>query len=144
MRAFIVLVSCLVTLWAGSSTPPAKSKAEHSRPTPKGSPPAISDAELEKTIRAKLAKSKVAKNNFTVKSSGGVVTLEGKTDVIQHKGSATRMARTAGAREVRNKIVVSDAAKKKAAENLESGRRRAQVKRSDPRSEPRKIAPAPK
>ena len=68
-----------------------------------------------------------------MKSSGGVVTLEGKTDVIQHKGSATRMARTAGAREVRNKIQIGDAARKAAADNLEKGRRRAQVKRSDPR-----------
>jgi hypothetical protein len=55
--------------------------------------------------------------------------------VIQHKAAATRMAKTAGAVAVNNKVEVSDAAKKKAAGNLEEGRRRVQVKRGDARSE---------
>jgi hypothetical protein len=66
---------------------------------------------------------------------GGVATWEGKTEVLQHKGAATRMAKTAGAKAVVNNIKVSDAAKDKAAGNLEEGRRRAQVKRGDPRSQ---------
>jgi hypothetical protein len=41
------------------------------------------------------------------------------------------MAKTAGAIAVVNNIKVSDAAKEKAGENLDQGRRRAQVKRSD-------------
>jgi hypothetical protein len=45
------------------------------------------------------------------------------------------MAKTAGAKAVVNNIKVSDAAKNKAADNLDSGRRRAQVKRSDPRTD---------
>ena len=133
MRAIIVLLTCALTLWAGSNTPTARSKGEHTRPAAKGAARSVPDAEIERDLRARLAKSKLAKNNFTVKASGGVVTLEGKTNVIQHKGSATRMAKSAGAREVRNKIQISDEAKKKAADNLATGRRRAQVKRSEAR-----------
>jgi len=71
---------------------------------------------------------------------GGVATIEGKTGVMQHKGSATRMAKAAGALAVNNRIQLSDAAKQKAAANLATGRRRAQIKRGDSRdsrSDPR-------
>jgi hypothetical protein len=54
--------------------------------------------------------------------------------VVQHKGTATRMAKTAGAVAVVNHIQISDAAKQKAAANLAKGRRRAQVTRGEPRS----------
>jgi BON domain len=93
------------------------------------------DKALEAAIRAKLAKSKIGKDGFTVRVQGGVAYWEGSTSIVQHKGSATRMAKTAGARKVINNIKVSDDAKEKAAGNLEQGRRRAQVKRSDPRQE---------
>ncbi len=66
---------------------------------------------------------------------GGVATIEGRTDVMQHKGVATRLAKTGGALAVNNHIQVSDAAKEKAAANLEKGRRRAQIKRGDARSD---------
>jgi hypothetical protein len=88
------------------------------------------DAQLEKTIRARFAKSKISTHNFQVHVQGGVATIEGKTDVLQHKGTATRLAKNSGAVKVVNKIAVSQAAKDKAAKNLASGRRRAQVKRS--------------
>ncbi len=103
--------------------------------------PAISDAELEKTIRAKFAKSKISAHHFQVHVQGGVATIEGQTDVLQHKGTATRLAHTAGAAKVVNKVEVSQAAKDKALRNLQSGRRRAQVKRSETtkRSEKRSI-----
>jgi hypothetical protein len=94
----------------------------------------LTDAQLESIIRAKFAKSKSA-NTFKVHVQGGVATIEGKTDVIQHKGAATHMAKTAGAVAVNNKVEISEAAKEKAAGNLETGRRRAQIKRSDPRSQ---------
>jgi hypothetical protein len=45
------------------------------------------------------------------------------------------MAKTAGAKAVVNNIQVSDSAKQKASQNLEQGRRRAQIKRGDPRTE---------
>jgi len=89
---------------------------------------------VERTIREKLAKSKIGKDGFTVRVQGGVAYWEGNTTVVQHKGAATRMAKTAGARAVVNNIKVSDAAKQKAAENLEQGRRRAQIKRGETRT----------
>ena len=94
--------------------------------------PALTDAELEKTIRAKLAKSKISADKFEMHVKGGVAIFEGSTDVLQHKGVATRMANTAGAKQVDNRIQVSQKAKDQAAGNLTKGRRRAQVKRGEP------------
>ena len=109
-----------------ASAPKAAAKAQ----------PSKSDAQIEAAIKAKLAKSpKLSQEHLTVHVQGGVATFEGKTDVVQHKGTATRMAKAAGAVAVNNHIQVSDAAKEKAANNLETGRRRAQIKRGDPRSE---------
>jgi hypothetical protein len=48
----------------------------------------------------------MATEHFVVKVQGGVATLDGETAVPQRKGAATRIARTAGAREVRNRIKV--------------------------------------
>lgn len=93
------------------------------------------DKQIEAAIRAKLAKSKIGKDGLTVRVQGGVAFWEGTTSVVQHKGSATRMAKSAGAHAVINNIKVSDAAKEKAAENLEQGRRRAQIKRSDTKTQ---------
>ena len=109
----------------------------HERPTSaKVSTPArLSDAQIEAAIRLKMAKSKIGADKFRFKVQGGVATIEGKTDVIQHKGAATRMAKTAGAVAVNNHIEISEAAKEKAADNLEKGRRRAQIVRGEPRSD---------
>ena len=97
--------------------------------------PKLTDAQLEAAIRAKYAKSKINADKFTVKVQGGIATIDGKTNVVQHKGTATRMAKTAGAAAVNNRVQVSDAAKLKAAGNLEEGRRRVQVKRGDARTD---------
>ena len=118
----------------------AWSQTGPSRPKPAATPHTtaqarLSDAQIEAAIRTKLAKSKkISLDKFQVHVQGGIATLEGKTDVVQHKGSATRMAKSAGALAVNNKIQVSEAAKEKSAGNLEQGRRRAQIKRGDPRS----------
>ncbi len=101
-------------------------------------PPKQSDAAIEAAIRAKFAKSKINEDKFQVRVQGGVATIEGRTDVIQHKGVATRLAKTGGAAAVNNKIQISDAARQKAARNLAEGRRRVQIKRGEPRSEERK------
>ncbi len=93
------------------------------------------DRAIEAAIRAKLEKSKIGKDGFKVHVQGGVATWEGSTDVLQHKGAATRMAKSAGAKAVRNNIKISDSAKQKAGDNLDQGRRRAQVKRSEPRTD---------
>jgi hypothetical protein len=94
-----------------------------------------SDAQIEAIIRAKFSRSKINVEKFTVHVQGGVATIEGKTNIIQHKGTATRLAKTGGAIAVNNHIQISDAAKQKAADNLDTGRRRAQVTRGDARSE---------
>jgi hypothetical protein len=97
----------------------------------------LTDAQLEAEIRARLARSKIGADKFQVHVQGGVATFEGKTDVLQHKGAATRLAKSAGAIAVSNRIQLSDAAKQRASANLEQGRRRAQVTRGSPRTEAR-------
>jgi len=115
MRRLFATLLAAVCLCAAPSVamPPATS---HTPTTRSGTTP--SDAQIEATIRTKLAKSKIGKDGFRFKVSRGVVTWEGTTSVIQHKGSATRMARTAGAAQVINNIQVSDSAKAKAGANL--------------------------
>jgi hypothetical protein len=93
------------------------------------------DQKIEVEIRTRLAKSVIGKDGLAVRVQGGVAYWTGSTNVVQHKGSATRMAKSAGAKKVVNNIQVSDAAKAKAGENLDQGRRRVQVKRGDPRSQ---------
>jgi hypothetical protein len=116
---------------ASVSTPKGPAKLGTSaRPAP-----ARSDADIEKDIRNRFSKSKISTEKYQVHVQGGVATIEGKTDVIQHKGVATRLARLGGATSVSNHIEVSEAAKERAANNLETGRRRAQVKRGDARSQ---------
>ena len=61
-------------------------------------------------------------DHFKVEVSDGVVILTGKTEIIQHKGVATRLARSMGAKEVRNEIEVSEAARQKAAARLAKGK----------------------
>ncbi len=108
------------------------SAAQNQTPTKTTGTAVLSDTVLEKAIVERFARSKSAAGKFTVHVQGGVATIEGKTDVVQRKAAATRMARAAGARKVINKIQVSAEALEKASANLETGRRRAQVKRSDP------------
>lgn len=129
LLAVSLAISIPCELWAGQVKPAVK-KA----PPPQGTT-APEDKTIEAAIRARLDKSKIGKDGFKVRVQGGVATWEGKTEVLQHKGAATRMAKAAGAKAVVNNIKVSDAAKQKASDNLDTGRRRVQVKRSDSRSQ---------
>jgi hypothetical protein len=122
---FAIALLLAGALCAGDVRPPAKAPAAR-----------LSDAQIEAGIRARFAKSKIAVNRFTVGVQGGVATIEGRTDIIQHKGTATRLAKSGGATAVNNRIQIGDAARQKAAKNLEQGRRRAQVQRGETRSEP--------
>ena len=131
LKAIAGMLCLALSAWSAGGTAGAVRPAA---PKP-AAQPTRSDAEIEKDIRARLAKSKIAVEKFTVHVQGGVATLEGKTDVIQHKGVATRLARSGGAVAVKNQIQISDAAREKAAQNLETGRRRVQIKRGDARSE---------
>jgi len=124
-------------MWTAASICAADTHPAATKPVTRAS---ASDAQIEAAIRAKLAKSKIAADKFTVHVQGGVATFEGRTDVLQHKGVATRMAKSAGAVAVKNNIVASDAAKAKARGNLEEGRRRVQIKRGDARTEARSAA----
>jgi hypothetical protein len=123
----------MVLLFAG--TLGAQGKASPAKPIAGQGTTAQQDKEMEAVIRAKLAKSKIGKDGLSVHVQGGVAFWDGSTNVVQHKGAATRMARTAGAKRVVNNIKVSDAGKETASANLEQGRRRAQVKRGEVRSQ---------
>lgn len=131
-RSVAALTGCVLAAWGQTPAPHQRPTAPAARPS--AGAPKLSDAQLESVIREKFAKSKSA-GKFAVKVQGGVATIEGKTDVVQHKSAATRMAKTAGAAAVHNRVQVSEAGKKKASGNLEEGRRRAQVKRGEARDD---------
>ena len=141
--AAVVLISAGLAQWAprtlcSGQTRPAPPHQRETAPKPatqQPAKPAMSDVRLEAAIRAKFARSKIDADKFQVHVQGGVATIEGRTDITQHKGVATRLAKTGGALAVNNHIQVSDAAKEKAAANLAKGRRRAQIKRGDARSD---------
>ncbi len=118
----------LVVAWAAA--------AQTQRARRPAAPPG-DDAQIEAAIRARFSRSKIAEDRFQVRVQGGVATIEGQTNVIQRKGVATRLAKAAGARQVVNRITIGEAARRKAAANLVEGRRRAQVKRGEARSEGR-------
>lgn len=129
------MIALFLSIFMTASMLGAQTKAPPSKPAAAQGTSSQEDKAMESAIRAKLAKSKIGKDGFTVRVQGGVAYWEGATGVVQHKGAATRMAKSSGARRVVNNIKISDEAKEKAAGNLEQGRRRAQVKRSEPRSQ---------
>jgi osmotically-inducible protein OsmY len=96
----------------------------------------FSDAEIEATIKAKLAKSKIGKDGFQVHVKDRVATWTGSTTVMQHKGAATRMAKAAGAIHVVNNIKVSEGAGIALKGNPGDQPRRVQVKSAAPDAHP--------
>ena len=112
--ALAVVLAGLAPALAGNSAP------DSPKPVSKAAPQrGLTDAQIERNIRARLAKSKMAATeHFTVSVQNGVATLEGKTNVIQHKGVATRIAKMGGALAVQNHIQISEEAKAKAAARL--------------------------
>jgi hypothetical protein len=143
----VLVVLGLLAAAAGAQTVRRPANATATRPktaVTTTAQPRTSDAQLEADIRARLARSKkISLDHLQVHVQGGVATLEGRTGVVQHKGAATRMAKAAGALAVNNRIQISEDAKAKAASNLENGRRRAQIKRGDARSDTRTTAAQP-
>jgi osmotically-inducible protein OsmY len=144
-RPVLVLLLALAGFSTGWAPRGQAQTAVRARPAP-ARPAAdhLTDAQLETEIRARLARSKIGADKFQVHVQGGVATFDGKTDVLQHKGAATRMAKSAGAVAVRNRIQLSDRARQRASANLEQGRRRAQISRGEPRSEQRSNNSIPK
>ena len=110
---FFISLLIIAPLHGADSSPKAVRKA---------APVAESDQQIRQKIEARLAKSKLAADHFTVSVAHGVVTIEGVTDVPQHKGVMTRMAKAAGATAVRNNVRVSDAGKAKTAEAFAKAR----------------------
>jgi hypothetical protein len=90
-----------------------------------GAAPAKSDTEIQRKFAPGLPNRRSGSRKFQVHVQGGVATFEGKTNVIQHKGVATRLAKSPGAVAVANHIEISEAVNEKAAASLENGRRRA-------------------
>ena len=132
-----ILASVLCTALAGAcaaqqaaqSVSTAKKAVATAHPAPAHA--AQTDAQIEKAIRARFADSKINEDKFEVHVQGGRATITGNTNVLQHKGVATRLAHAAGATDVVNNIEPSDEAREKAAANLTKGRRRAQIKRTE-------------
>src|SRR5271169_2197806 len=103
-RLAVLLLSSAICV-ALQATPPVRTVA-HTRTATGAAQPVASDHQVEAAIRARFAQSKINTNHFTVHVQGGVATIEGHAEVIQHKGTATRLARAAGAREVVNHIEI--------------------------------------
>ena len=117
MRRFLPILFAFVAL-SGTAVAPLRASTSSTRTSNTAPPGTVSDAQIEATLRAKLAKSKIGKDGFRFHVQRGVVTWEGTTSVVQHKGSATRMARSSGALQVINNIQVTGAGKAKAASSL--------------------------
>jgi BON domain len=126
---FAALAGTCLGQQAAKPVPTAKKAVATSHPAPAHA--VQTDAQIEKAIRARFADSKINEDKFEVHVQGGHTTLTGKTNVLQHKGTATRLAHAAGATDVVNNIEPSDEAREKAVANLTKGRRRAQVKRTE-------------
>jgi hypothetical protein len=124
LRLVAAIVATLLPLFAA---PPATATTK----TPAGTAQ-LTDSQIEKDLRARLSRSKLASQKFQFKIQGGIATIEGKTDVIQHKGVMTRMAKAAGARAVNNHIEISEAARRKAGAKLKAGQQKAQIHRQPP------------
>src|SRR4051794_20538118 len=90
-----IMMALLMVTQAQAADP--KPAAPHQRAAVAKSAPRLTDAQLEADIRARFAKSKIHEDKFQVHVQGGIAKLEGRTDVLQHKGVATRLARAAGA-----------------------------------------------
>jgi len=115
----LIFTLALFVAFAGQA--PAAVVTKPVLPKPAQTQVRLPDAQILRNIQAKMAKSKINADHFTVTVQNGVATFEGKTDVMQHKGVATRMAKTSGAVAVLNHIQVSDAAKAKAVARLQKG-----------------------
>lgn len=107
---FGALLCGALLLPAASARTPAPKSARTNAPSGKPAP-VLNDEALERAITRRFANSAIASNGFSVSVSGGIATLRGVARVAQHKGVATRLARAAGAKQVRNQIVLSPAAR---------------------------------
>ena len=116
-RAFAVAA---VALFLAAALQPAEAPTKvQPKPAPRWK-----DAELKKAIEQRFADSAIAVDHFKVDVTEGVARITGKTGVMQHKGVATRLARSMGAKEVKNEVEISEEARQKAAAQLAKGRKK--------------------
>ena len=75
------LLGCLALLAIAGFSQVSPAAKPASPPAKKGAPghSASSDAELEKKIRERFARSKIATNHFQISVQGGVATITGRT-----------------------------------------------------------------
>jgi osmotically-inducible protein OsmY len=123
LRAILLAVAVVAFSFAQTPAKKIEKKAAPAAAAAQKSSPAKSDAAIESDIKDRLSKSKLSADKFSVSVRNGVATLSGKTNVVQHKGTATRMAKAAGATSVVNNIEVSQAAKDKAAASLKKSKK---------------------
>ena len=83
-----ILVLCMGLIAFGQAAKPVVKKPPAAQGTS-----SQEDKAIEAKIQAKLEKSKIGKDGIKVHVQGGVATWEGTTEVLQHKGAATRMAK---------------------------------------------------
>ena len=67
------------------------------------------DAALRAEIETRLSHAVIGEDGFQFTVRSGTVYWTGETAIAQHKGAATRMARSAGAKQVVNRIIVKGA-----------------------------------
>lgn len=130
-RAIVLaLVICCAPAFVQAAVPAAKASKIGS-----------SDSEIEADIRARFAKSKINQDHFTVRVQRGVAIIDGSTEIVQRKGVATRLARLGGAKDVDNRIKISEEARKKASERLAEGRKRKAALKARSESKPARTEP---
>jgi len=115
------LITAVMALSFAAALQPAEAPAKSQSKS--AAAPHWKDAELKKAIEQRFARSAIGVEKFKVEVNDGVVHITGKTEVIQHKGVATRLARSMGARSVKNDVEISAAAREKAAAQLGRGKK---------------------
>jgi osmotically-inducible protein OsmY len=117
MRRMLAMAAAVLFLAAALQPAEAPKKNQKAAASPQWK-----DTELRKAIEQRFARSKIAADHFKVEVTDGVARITGRTEVMQHKGVATRLARAVGAKEVHNEIEISEAARQKAAAQLARGK----------------------
>ena len=115
-RTIIALCSVLLlTVLAFSTTAQEMQKQPAPKPKPAKAKAALptSDADIQKCIQDRFANAPSMKDKPpSVSVSGGVATITGEAKNGGQKGSATRSAKSCGAKEVKNEMTVAPKMKK--------------------------------
>ena len=108
-------ITLIALLALGASAQEMKKKTSEAKPakTKKATP--TTDADIQKCIEEKLANAASLKDKKPgVSVSGGVATITGEAKNGGAKGAATKIAKSCGAKEVKNEMTVAASDKKPA------------------------------